>query len=199
MREPLNRQFGLMSRKLQRARSACGARGARAFTLIEILIVVVILGIMAMIVIPQFSNASHQARENTLKDDMRFLRLQVQVFAAQHRDVPPGYPGGSTSAVPTEADFEAQMTLHTSEDCSTSATSSPVYKYGPYLSRLPINPISNQAGVYVVPNGTAMPAAASLPVMNGGVPYGWIYKPQTQEFMVNLAGSDSNGTPFANY
>ena len=37
----------------------------RGFTLVELLIVVVILGILATIVIPQFSNASQQARENT--------------------------------------------------------------------------------------------------------------------------------------
>ena len=36
-----------------------------AFTLIEILIVVVILGILATIVVPQFSNASINAKENT--------------------------------------------------------------------------------------------------------------------------------------
>src|SRR5688500_4187929 len=124
------------------------ARGA--FTLVEILIVVVILGIMAMIVIPQFSNASHQARENTLKDDLRFLRLQVQVFAAQHRDTPPGYPGGATSAAPTATDFEEQMTQYTSEGCATSTTVSTVYKYGPYLSRLPYNPINNQSTIHVI-------------------------------------------------
>src|SRR5205823_2705024 len=39
------------------------APAGRAFTLIEILIVVVILGIIAAIVVPQFSNASHVARE----------------------------------------------------------------------------------------------------------------------------------------
>ncbi len=179
-------------------RQASAPRHA-AFTLVELLIVVVILGIMAMIVIPQFSNASHQARENTLKDDMRFLRLQVQVFAAQHRDVPPGYPNGNMSAAPTAADFEAQMLQHTAEDCSTNAGATPVYKYGPYLSRLPINPLNGESAVLIVANGAALPAAATLPIMNGGTPYGWIYKPQTQQFMANLAGSDSNGTPFANY
>ena len=182
--------------RLGRAHARSAAAG---FTLIEILIVIVILGILAMIVIPQFSNASHQARENTLKDDLRFLRLQVQVFAAQHRDTPPGYPGGNTSAAPTENDFVDQMTLFTSEGCVTNATFSPVYKFGPYLSRMPMNPLNNQNSVHVVANGTALPAPAALPILNGGTPYGWISKPQTQEFMANLAGSDSNGTPYASY
>src|SRR3954452_20868409 len=85
----------------------------RGFTLVELLIVVVILGIMATIVIPQFSNASLQARENTLKDELRYLRVQVQVFKAQHKDIAPGYPGGDRNAAATETDFIDQMTKHT--------------------------------------------------------------------------------------
>src|SRR5690349_7625159 len=80
-------------------------RAGRAFTLIEILIVVVILGILAAIVIPQFSNASYVARENTLKDDLRYLRTQIVVFKAQHRDTPPGYPSGNKASTPTWDDF----------------------------------------------------------------------------------------------
>ncbi len=37
----------------------------RAFTLVEILIVVVILGILAAIVIPQFTSASEEAAANS--------------------------------------------------------------------------------------------------------------------------------------
>ncbi|CAN5695874.1 hypothetical protein BH09PLA1_BH09PLA1_30750 [soil metagenome] len=187
--------FDPLTRSARRTRE----RSAGGFTLVEILIVVVILGILAVIVIPQFSNASFQARENTLKDDLRFLRLQVQVFAAQHRDTPPGYPGGNELAAPTENDFVTQMTRFSSEACVTSSTNSPVYKYGPYLSRMPVNPMNDQSAVLLVNNGAAMPNSGALPVMNGAAPYGWIYKPQTQEFMANLAGSDSNGTPYASY
>src|SRR3954471_6340222 len=79
--------------------------GTAAFTLVEILIVVVILGILATVVIPQFSNASQEARENTLKDDLRYMRTQLQVFKAQHRDVAVGYPGANTSAAPTFTAF----------------------------------------------------------------------------------------------
>jgi len=163
----------------------------RGFTLVEILIVVVILGILAAIVLPRFSDASHQARENTLKDDLRYLRTQIQVFKAQHRDVPPGYPGGSLSATPTETDFIQQLTLFTSEPCTTNSAQTTTYKFGPYLSRMPNNPINGFTTVTVVANGSP------LPVADGAT--GWIYKPETQEILPNLTGNDASGTAYSQY
>src|ERR1700722_19709661 len=80
-------------------------RRAAGFTLVEILIVVVVLGILASIVIPQFSNASQQARENTLKEELQYLRTQIAVYKAQHQDIAPGYTGASVSSTPTSAAF----------------------------------------------------------------------------------------------
>src|SRR5438105_2428615 len=100
----------------------------RGFTLIEILVVVVILGVLASISIPLFSNATHDTRENMLKDELRYLRSQILVYKAQHRETPPGYPGGDSSASPTEADFVAQMTSFSSDFCVTSATPSSLYR-----------------------------------------------------------------------
>lgn len=175
--------------------STAGAKGrtVRAFTLIEILIVVVILGILAAIIVPQLSNATSMARDNTLKDDLRYLRTQIVVFKAQHRDVPPGYPAGDMAASPTAEAFVAQMTRYTSESTADNISGSTVFKYGPYLTKMPPNPLNSKDGILMVGNGQPMPDP------DNSQSYGWIYKAETQEIIANSAGSDSDGRAYSSY
>ncbi len=56
---------------------------ARAFTLIEILIVVVILGIMSAMVIPQFSDAAGAARDTSLLSQLQTIRTQIEIHDFQ--------------------------------------------------------------------------------------------------------------------
>jgi general secretion pathway protein G len=166
-------------------------RDQAAFTLIEILIVVVILGILAAFVMPQFSNASRLARENVLKDDVRYLRTQLSVFKAQHGDISPAYPAANPAGSPTEALFLTQMTQHTDQRCNASASASSDYPYGPYLSKMPENPINGLSTLKIVANDTTLPAPDGTT--------GWIYKPQTLEIIANVSGTDLDGVHYADY
>src|SRR5258708_1750936 len=64
-------------------------RKNQAFTLVEILIVVVILGILAAIIIPRFANASKDARRASLSSQLGAVRAQIQLYTIEHGDQRP--------------------------------------------------------------------------------------------------------------
>ncbi len=59
-------------------------RARHGFTLIEILIVVVILGILAAIVIPQFTDAAAEASRSNLQSQLQTLRSQIELWNVQN-------------------------------------------------------------------------------------------------------------------
>ena len=117
-----------------------GKRGSRGFTLVEVLIVVIVLGILAAIVVPQFSRASDDANLSALKTNLQTIRAQLELYKIQHN-----------GSYPTLAAFTAQLTAGTDITGAAGTT------YGPYLLTIPTNPFSN---VSTVTNTT--PPAATL-------------------------------------
>jgi general secretion pathway protein G len=107
-------------------------RALKAFTLVEVLIVVIILGILAAIVVPQFSNASSDAKLSSLKTNLQTIRGQIQLYKLQHND-----------QYPTEAGFTNQMTLASKADHTTAAVGTAGFDLGPYLQAIPPNPYTN--------------------------------------------------------
>jgi general secretion pathway protein G len=63
-------------------------RSKKAFTLVEILIVVVILGILAAIVVPQFTNATQDAQTGNLRAQIKSLQNQIELFKARTNSYP---------------------------------------------------------------------------------------------------------------
>ena len=110
----------------------------KGFTLIEILIVVIILGILAAIVIPQFTSASTEARQGNLKSQLQTLRSQIALYKLQHLDVPPAQ---------ATATFWNQLTQFSDEAGNVNAAKTAVFKYGPYYESPVVNPLTNSSVV----------------------------------------------------
>ncbi len=122
-------------------------RAEKGFTLVEILIVVVILGILAAIVIPQFTSASTEAKESALKSDLQAVRSQIELYKIHHNDELPGDPANSSGGV----SFVDAMTSKTNQAgiVDTSGGTDPTYKFGPYMRSIPPNPFNDFTNVTV--------------------------------------------------
>jgi prepilin-type N-terminal cleavage/methylation domain-containing protein len=65
--------------------------GSNGFTLIEILIVVMVLGILAMVIVPQITVSTTDAKESALSTNIVALRNAIELYYHQHNNVYPGY------------------------------------------------------------------------------------------------------------
>jgi len=134
------------------------------FTLVEILIVVVILGILAAIVIPQFTEASTEAKESSLCTDLQTMRSQIELYKIQHNDA---YPDMAVAAAGGDND----LTQPTDIDGAVVAVGTP-NSYGPYIQKIPTNQfndldtIREEAGASTAGAGT----------------HGWVFNTDTGAF-----------------
>lgn len=165
---------------------------ARAFTLVEILIVVVLLGVLAAIVIPAFGDGAMSARQSALSQELRILQRVILVYKSQHREVPPGYPNGQRSASPTEQAFQDQIMLSSNNRGQTAAIGTSGYSRGPYLPKIPANSINGKNTVEMLSNGEPFPEEADDS-------HGWIYKAATGELRPDCVGTDTNDEPYYEY
>ena len=101
------------------------------FTLVELLIVISVLGILAAIIVPMYSNASQKTRTSALQSDLHKVRTQIEVYKSQHNDLLPAFSGESST------DFERRLTSQTDRDGFAGSD------YGPYLNKIPKNPYNN--------------------------------------------------------
>jgi prepilin-type N-terminal cleavage/methylation domain-containing protein len=139
-------------------------RTSKGFTLVEILIVVLLLGILAAIAIPQFTNASNDARNNSIATTLQSVRSQISLFSLQHADTPP-----------VAAGMWAIMTGKS----NTTDTQTPVAAgvYGPYLLQGPVNPANGQS---------AVGAAAATTC-------GWVYSVSGNTYTIQAVNTTGSG------
>jgi general secretion pathway protein G len=114
-----------MRRKL--AMNASDRRNA--FTLIEVLIVVIIMAVLAATIIPQFADSTTDAKQSALEFNSHTMRSQVELYKMHAGN----YPATLSDLTSTTADG-----------------------YGPYIDAVPENPFngsSAEAAVSSVPTG----------------------------------------------
>ena len=169
------------------------SRKNKAFSLVELVIVIVILGIIAAIAIPRISSGSRNAGESTLRANLTDLRNAIDWYYSEHHNKFPGQVGDGTNAADSEPAFINQLTKYSDANGTVSSDKDPLFPFGPYLRgsfpALPIGENKGQATITVV--SRARPLTA-----NPGNGKGWIYNTQTGEIIANTNDTANDGTKF---
>ena len=144
------------------------AKNQKGFTLVELLIVIVILGILAAIVIARFAGATKESKEANLKGNLRTMRAAIEMFKANSK---------SNSYPPTITDL-------------VSGTLSDVDNKT-FIERVPIDPF-HRSQTTSFSTGALSPVddadARDLKIGGGG---GWAYDSNNGRICANYFSNDS--------
>ncbi|KWR89393.1 type II secretion system major pseudopilin GspG [Cupriavidus sp. IDO] len=113
------RRFAVPSARSQSLRS----RGARGFTLIEIMVVIVILGVLAALVVPKIMSRPDEARIVAARQDISSIMQALKLYRLDNSRYPT-----------TEQGLAALVTKPTTEPVPNN------WKGGGYLEKLPKDP-----------------------------------------------------------
>jgi prepilin-type N-terminal cleavage/methylation domain-containing protein len=150
----------------------------KAFSLVELMIVVAVIGILAAMAIPKVQNYSTEAKEAAAKENLQTLRATIELYASKHNGVPPGYASDDPTKFPMPVGVIARQQLLTNTH---------------YIRTIPKNPFNGLATISCLGNNADFPA-------NGGTgAYGYLYKPATKTIKLDAPGTDSKGMKYSDY
>lgn len=177
-----------------------GNKKRNGFSLVELVIVIVILGIIAAIAIPRISSGSKNAGQAALRANLQSVRNAIDWYYGDHNNTFPAGSGDGTNAADTAAAFINHLTQYSNAAGNVSADKNVLFPFGPYLrSGIPNIPVGVNAG-----KGSA---AAEITVVNLATPVivvpgdgtGWHYNSQTGQFVANSSDMGNDAKTFSSY
>lgn len=114
------------------------------FSLVELVIVVVIIGLIGAIAIPRLSSAGDRSRAGALSGDLALLTQAIEHYAAEHADLTPA--DDPASGPGTDGSLFASRLISRTDGDGQLVGGGPL---GPYLRDIPPNPYNHLATIRI--------------------------------------------------
>jgi general secretion pathway protein G len=163
-----------------------------AFSIVELAIVVMVIGIVAAVAIPRMSRGSARADDCSVSQDLALLRNAVDMYQSDHLGKFPAATGFvGVPQLLVEYSDAAGRRISTTKDISPAQII-----YGPYLRSIP----AVSAGANKGADGIAVSTTAGV-MPSGGPGIGWLYNSVDgilQPYTGNVP-TDSAGRLYSSY
>ncbi|MEN1681893.1 MAG: type II secretion system protein [Planctomycetota bacterium] len=134
-----------------------------AFTLVELVVVILILGILAGVAAPKLFNTSSEATDNGLRQTLAIVRDAIELYAAQNAGALPACTGDGTGA----GNFHDLLS--------------------PYIrGTFPTCPVGPTQDNLLTPSGAANPVGAVAPAT------GWLFSTNDGTFICAFNGATAS-------
>ncbi|MBI5555633.1 MAG: type II secretion system protein [Elusimicrobia bacterium] len=142
-------------------------KNSQGFTLVELLIVIVILGILAAIVIARFAGATKETKEASLKGNLRTVRSSLEIYKAN----------SAKNEYPSTLD---DLWKGTNSDVDSKT----------FIERIPVDPFYKKKTVYAATDSfdpTEVGTDRDAKISGGG---GWAYDSLSGRVCANYYSTD---------
>jgi hypothetical protein len=112
--------------------------------------------------------------------------------------MPPGFVTSARSGDGDENTFKSQLSGRTNASGVLGADPK-LFPFGPYLQKMPPNPLTQSNGVRMWPRGQKLPTSETECNAAEQKRFGWIFRADTQEIIPYSTEKDARGRPYVQY
>jgi competence protein ComGC len=115
----------------------CKIMRKNGFTIVELMVIVMIFGILAVMFVPKLSYTRQHNPSSALNTNLQKVRAQIELYKFHHKGDLPAFKGESP------AQFLRRMTTQTDVKGKSGT------EFGPYLDSIPANPANGKHTVRI--------------------------------------------------